>query len=573
MAVKNHQPLIPEALLEKMRHYKYDETRSGRKPKITSNSTYVTNDNHSQLKMMFTVVRKYVSNSDVLFHKLRGINNDQLKQILDVMQAYRSQPEKAIRYLGTRFGVELKMRPREDSVNLSALKKLPHPPLYGSTVEEAMVPELRVQNMKQCTTERTRVAFPKLHKVAGDTIKGMLHRFGYERNLTFLLPKPFLSSCTYPWNLYPGTNYPPSKTKSFDILTYHTVYDSKKFGEIMPKDTVYLAILREPFSHFKSVWHFYGLSSEFGIMSKGTEGITTFLQDPERYDTKFYVENKSCRGKIQPVSLTRNPLSVDLGLPLELATIYRQNDSEKNKVADMFIQKIESEFPLVMIMEHFDESLVLFKRLMCWSHKDIIYKRRNSGKYLYKRDDVPEYLREVHKQWSHVDYALYEHFYKVFRDKLQEGGQDLAEEIEHFKKIQLRVSYFCDQLSHGACDVGHRLVIEASKWDKEFHVDKDFCLRFERELKCEYVIAAERQARVEHWPVHYNKYKDTFIENESRATIQKNCLFCERTQYGMCLSVDYLNYLAADGIISKEKLRELRTRYYPKSYNLHCKAK
>eukprot|EP00058_Branchiostoma_floridae_P012940 XP_002598428.1 hypothetical protein BRAFLDRAFT_83226 [Branchiostoma floridae] len=238
----------------------------------------------------------------------------------------------------------------------------------------------------------------------------------------------------------------------------------------------------------------------------------------------------------------------------------------------MFIEKIESEFPLVMIMEHFDESLVLFKRMMCWSLKDILYKRRNSGKYLYKEEDVPDNLKQVHKQWSHVDYALYDHFYQVFQEKLEEGGQDLADEIEHFKKIQLRVSYFCDQLSHGSCNVGPKLTIQESKWDKGFYVDKDFCLRFDRELKCEYVLAAERQARVEEWPVT-KKIKEIRIENEARAIIQKNCLFCERTQYGMCLSVDYLNYLATDEIISKERLKELRVKYYPKSYNLHCKGK
>ncbi|XP_066263951.1 uncharacterized protein [Branchiostoma lanceolatum] len=567
MAVKNHQPLIPDALLEKMRRYKFDETRSGRKPKTNDTD----DDNRNQRQMVFKLIQRYVSNPHSLLRRLVRIDHDQMKQITDVIQAYRTQPESWVKYLGTRFGMELKMIPKQDSANLGALQKLPHPPLYGRTVDEAMTPELRVGRMEQCTVARTRVAFPKLHKVAGDTIKGILHRFGYERNLTFLLPKPFLSSCTYPWNLYPGTNYPPSNKKSFDILTYHTVYDSKKFSQIMPEDAVYLAILREPFSHFKSVWHFYHLTGEFGITSKGTEGITTFLQDPERYDTRFYVENKSCRGKIQPVSLTRNPLSVDLGLPLELATIYKKDEKEKNEISDTFIEKIESEFPLVMIMERFDESLVLFKRMMCWSLKDIIYKRRNSGKYLYKEDDIPDNLKEVHKQWSHIDYALYDHFYQVFQEKLDEGGQDLADEIEHFKKIQLRVSYFCDQLSHGSCTVGEKLVIPESKWDKGFTIDKDFCLRLDRELKCEYVLAAERQARVESWPVT-RKFKDVKIDNESKATIQKNCLFCERTQYGMCLSVDYLNYLATDGIISKERLKELRMKYYPKSYNLHCKG-
>ncbi|XP_019636348.1 PREDICTED: galactose-3-O-sulfotransferase 3-like [Branchiostoma belcheri] len=534
-------------------------------------------DHRPQLQMIFKVVRKYVDQPNQLLRRLIRLDANQLRDVIDECQAHKLEPQQLVIYFAERFELPLKMlkEPRVPAqIHDNAWQRLEHPPFYGRTAKEAMEPDFRVGRMEPCSSERKRVAFPKLHKVAGDTMMSILHRFGYERNLTFLLPKPFLLTCTYPWNLYPRTNYAFAHRENYDILTYHTVYDSQKFSLLMPKDAVYLAILREPFSHFRSVWDFHNMKHRFGISSNGTDAVITFLQNPEDFDAHFYVENKSCRGKIPPVSLTRSPLAVDLGLPLELATYYRKDDSYKKTITDMFIEKIESEFPLVMIMEHFDESLVLFKRLMCWNHKDIIYISRNVGKTTHDDEkDIPDDLKQVHRQWSYVDYALYEHFYGVLQRKLSDGGQDLTDEIEHFKKINLQVIDFCEALERWSCDVGEKLEIPKSKWDPGFSVDRDFCLVFRRELKCDYVIAAERRARAHNLEHSIKKHLEIVSDKEHKATIQRHCIYCERTQNGMCRSIDYLNYLATDEIISKETLKELRTEYYPKSYNLHCKGK
>ncbi|XP_066270853.1 galactosylceramide sulfotransferase-like, partial [Branchiostoma lanceolatum] len=52
----------------------------------------------------------------------------------------------------------------------------------------------------------------------------------------------------------------------------------------------------------------------------------------------------------------------------------------------MFLTDLEREFTTVMILEYFDESLVLLRRLMCWQIKDILYDKtpKKLQSYSYK---------------------------------------------------------------------------------------------------------------------------------------------------------------------------------------------
>ncbi|KAI8512422.1 hypothetical protein Bbelb_090610 [Branchiostoma belcheri] len=57
--------------------------------------------------------------------------------------------------------------------------------------------------------------------------------------------------------------------------------------------------------------------------------------------------------------------------------------------------------------EYFDESLVLLKRLMCWTLQDIVYfKRTNVRNHRHEEIQLPPDLQQAHREWSFVDYAL-----------------------------------------------------------------------------------------------------------------------------------------------------------------------
>ena len=40
-------------------------------------------------------------------------------------------------------------------------------------------------------------------------------------------------------------------------------------------------------------------------------------------------------------------------------------------------RELDRQFDLVLILEHFDESLILLQNLMCWSTEDLVYLKQN----------------------------------------------------------------------------------------------------------------------------------------------------------------------------------------------------
>lgn len=69
-----------------------------------------------------------------------------------------------------------------------------------------------------------------------------------------------------------------------------------------------------------------------------------------------------------------------------------------------------------MIMEYFDELMVFLKKLMRWLFKDIVYEKVNVGNYLI--EFYSDYIKDIYKKWSFVDYLLYDYFRKKMELKI-----------------------------------------------------------------------------------------------------------------------------------------------------------
>ena len=70
---------------------------------------------------------------------------------------------------------------------------------------------------------------------------------------------------------------------------------------------------------------------------------------------------------------------------------------------------LKQEFDLVMLMEYFDESLVLLKRRFCWKMEDILYFELNERMGIEKQD-VTSQVREQIRKWNSADVLLYDAF-------------------------------------------------------------------------------------------------------------------------------------------------------------------
>ena len=76
-------------------------------------------------------------------------------------------------------------------------------------------------------------------------------------------------------------------------------------------------------------------------------------------------------------------------------------------------------FNLVMILDYFDESVVLLKRLLCWELDDIPYsvksnERQDNERAVCLSDEVKDKI----KRWNAADDLLFQYFNQTFSHKI-----------------------------------------------------------------------------------------------------------------------------------------------------------
>ncbi|XP_066277842.1 galactose-3-O-sulfotransferase 3-like [Branchiostoma lanceolatum] len=326
---------------------------------------------------------------------------------------------------------------------------------------------------------KTKLAFIKVHKAASSTMMQILHRFGYLRKLSFVQHRSRDVNGLYPHGLsYPEIIMPP-QGESHDILTYHTVYDRPNIVRQLTSAAKFVTILREPFQHFKSAFAFYGYKKIFNITAQNP--LETFLENPIFYDNLK-------RGSYK----TRNPMAKDLGLSVNMLSPSHQKNEIAN-ITKQFIDKIFREFDLVMISDHFDESLVLLRRLMCWDLKDVLYYKYNTYKYssIYDASNISQRLRDTHEEWDAVDYALYEYFNKTLWKKIAAEGESFVQELAHFRDVELKMRTHCNS----DYSVLEALVISESPWNSAFKIDSEYCTWVKTFHMCYYYLIRDRNSR------------------------------------------------------------------------------
>lgn len=285
--------------------------------------------------------------------------------------------------------------------------------------------------------------FIKCMKCATESMGTILRRFALKNKLSVLLPRGI--------NIYLGWPYmmekmdyrlssSPNGIRYYNCLIEHAVYNASVMKSLFPHRTTFISIIREPWSQFKSTFHYFNMQKLAHIVSDTP--LSTYLQDIPTYE-KIYKSPEAASYRFcipDGFSVTKNLMSHCLGM----STGFPEGriDSTKNhRAVQDYLNWIENEFSLIMIAEYFHQSLVLLKRLMCWTMKDIIYKRVNSAKYSYEENDGD---RAAHEKWSRADYQLYEFFNESFWEKVTYQGKFFNEELQVFNKIQNSVNIFCN---------------------------------------------------------------------------------------------------------------------------------
>ncbi|XP_060085737.1 galactose-3-O-sulfotransferase 2-like [Ylistrum balloti] len=297
------------------------------------------------------------------------------------------------------------------------------------------------------------IVFLKVPKAASTTIANIFLRYGDEKNLIFAVPrnhKPGGYSFTSQYFL------PPPKNRSYDIACAHARYNRTHYSKVFPNDTVYIAIMREPFQHFKSYVRFFRPKRILHIPGKNP--VLNFLSSNEK------TWNSSARA--EPIC---NSMARYLGFPRRLF-FQKWNQS----IAEEFIHKLKMEIDLVLILEFLDESLVLMRRMLNWDLRHVLHGRLHVTKSQDLRLKFGTDEANLHKKCAHLDYQLYGLFFRKLKETLKTQPPDFFEEVAYFRKVRVKYNNFCSS-AMSETDLHSTTAFEGSVWNKPFVISREHC--------------------------------------------------------------------------------------------------
>ncbi|XP_054709248.1 galactose-3-O-sulfotransferase 4-like [Uloborus diversus] len=273
---------------------------------------------------------------------------------------------------------------------------------------------------------RDNVVFLKMHKCASTSVQNILMRYAHQRNLTVVvpvLPKNHAFSLLLPFQAE-VVHGAPWQNLGYNIICHHMVFNKAAIEKIMPKDSVYITILREPVSMFESLYE-YGELEEF------------YQMDIEEYAKGIKNSTVVRKLRVRSNGIGRNQMLYSLGVQPS----YFNNRLKVLKAID----NIDTYFDFVMIAKYFDESMILLRHLLCWEMDDVVSFTLNARMENYKKNLTVEAIKNL-KEWNWGDQLLYDHFLQKFEKAVKEFGKEKMElEVQELRKRRNDWFDFCVQ--------------------------------------------------------------------------------------------------------------------------------
>jgi len=116
------------------------------------------------------------------------------------------------------------------------------------------------------------------------------------------------------------------------------------------------------------------------------------------------------------------------------------------------LSKLDAVFDLIMIMEHFDESLGLLQTLLCWSSQDLAYQTVNEKRSKsQEKQTLSEKAQSELKTLLKYEYLLYDFFRQKFKRKVQ-NQRDSKTRVNTLRRVKVATRDLCQivtKTNHG----------------------------------------------------------------------------------------------------------------------------
>ncbi|KAJ7990552.1 hypothetical protein DPEC_G00301530 [Dallia pectoralis] len=284
---------------------------------------------------------------------------------------------------------------------------------------------------------KNHVVFLKTHKTGSSTILNILYRYGDSRNLSFGLPIDKQPALFYPNFFAPHfvEGFRSGRVKEFHIMCNHMRFKRAEVVKVMPQETFYFSILRNPvammescFTYFKGIPAFNNMKSLEDFLDNGSRTFNNSLpnnflaQDLQTFDFGF--DNHLGAGTTED-------------LEMQVALI---------------ISTVEQDFHLILLTEYFDESMILLRHALCWSLDDVVSFKLNSRRE-GTRQALSRQTADKIRAWNALDWRLYLHFNATFwrRVDVMVGREKMRDEVNQLQDRRAELAQMCLQ-GGGAVD-------------------------------------------------------------------------------------------------------------------------
>ncbi|XP_013382151.1 galactose-3-O-sulfotransferase 2 [Lingula anatina] len=330
----------------------------------------------------------------------------------------------------------------ENKGNVEAKSMLP---VEGLEALETLKRPIGIHKVYQCYP-KTHVKVTKVHRCASTTVGNIILTFAFLHDLSVATPSVVRSLDQNGDHLF-----------KYDVITQFGYQNDELLRKMMDSDVISVGFIRNPLAQYVSSLHYHRGKIQSQLQSNN------FLKEfMTRYQILKTVQQL-------PPGLKRNNIANEFG--------FREEDSDNEIAIQEFMERVVNMFDIVILVEYFDESLVLMKRMLCWDFQDIVYESRLTSQYSYDHL-IDNELLEMHRNWSSLNYKLYDYFQQRFVQQVQAQGKDFFEEVKMFKKTNEELSTYCKQCSytllpHPATKPAFHA--DATPWSMEMTVTCPFC--------------------------------------------------------------------------------------------------
>ncbi|XP_066507787.1 galactosylceramide sulfotransferase isoform X2 [Hoplias malabaricus] len=266
--------------------------------------------------------------------------------------------------------------------------------------------------------------FLKTHKTASSTVLNILLRFGQKNQLKFALPNG-RNDFFYPapFDRMQVQDYRPGEC--YNIVCNHMRFNAPEVQALLPQETFGFTILRDPAMVFESSFHYFRTVVPLTWTIYGDNKLSTFLNKPEHYFSpdginSFYLKNLQF---------------FDLG--------YDNTLEPEDPAVDKATQEISKRFQLVLISEHFEESLILLKDALCWQMDDLLFFKLNVRRGASISQLTPELTAKA-RDWNGADWKIYRHFNSTLWAKVDAYGRERMEkDVQELRRRNREMSAIC----------------------------------------------------------------------------------------------------------------------------------